>query len=221
MSIFLHDAKYMNPTEEIAVLWSEINCLIDAISNLAGPPPSYHMQDEPPSYVFSVQRDLDSLLAAVDRLSCVAPPLNDQRAELTERQANDLAAATVLKSMERLSRGSMNSQRAEMLNDLVARIYDNASRHSLDNQRVALNPRLQQKKEIANVTGLVSRSDHRRIINEDGATNNCISLEPRLSQELCHMTELLFKSLDQSLYNKQRYTMSSMKERLVGWKKDE
>ncbi|CAO3643591.1 unnamed protein product [Mucor fragilis] len=87
--------------------------------------------------------DLDQLLDAMDRLSHVAPRLNNQRADLTEKQVKELAAATLGKTVQRLSKGRMEDQRAplpkhQVLQDLVQQIQKSASR-SLDNQRVALN----------------------------------------------------------------------------------
>jgi hypothetical protein len=117
--------------------------------------------------------DLDTLLSAIDRLSHVAPRLNNQRVDLNERQVKELAAATLGKTVERLSRGRMEDQRAllpektkhEVLHDLIQQIHKSASR-SLDNQRVSLSTNQKHKMDFASIHGIVNRLDKGRYIGQ-------------------------------------------------------
>ncbi|KAL0085676.1 hypothetical protein J3Q64DRAFT_1744631 [Phycomyces blakesleeanus] len=158
----------------------------------SNPPPAYNdlpPTEEPPSYPSGemrntpreknkssplgekTQRELDNLLEAIDRLSSVAPRLNNQRVTLTERQANELAMATVSKAVERLSRGRLDDQRAhlpqrhDLLKNLIHQINKSAAR-TLDNQRVHMGDALQKRIEVAKVTGVLNRMDRGRLTNQ-------------------------------------------------------
>lgn len=117
--------------------------------------------------------DLDTLLSAIDRLSHVAPRLNNQRVDLNERQVKELAAATLGKTVERLSRGRMEDQRAplplktrqEVLQDLIQQIRKSASR-SLDNQRVSLNTNQKRNMEFASIHGIMNKLDKGRYTDQ-------------------------------------------------------
>lgn len=114
--------------------------------------------------------DLDQLLTAIDRLSHVAPRLNNQRVDLTEKQVKELAAATLGKTVQRLSRGRMEDQRAplpkhQVLQDLIQQIQKSASR-SLDNQRVALNVQQQKNMDFASIHGILKRLDKGRYTDQ-------------------------------------------------------
>ncbi|KAL9544570.1 hypothetical protein MBANPS3_007550 [Mucor bainieri] len=158
--------------------------------------------------------DLDQLLDAIDRLSHVAPRLNNQRVDLTEKQVKELAAATLGKTVQRLSRGRMEDQRAplpkhQVLQDLVQRIQKSASR-SLDNQRVALNGEQRRNMEFASIHGVLKRLDRGRYADQDW-----ISHEEHLINDLTHTTDLLVKSLDRPAYHRQRFSLSAAKERTL------
>lgn len=120
--------------------------------------------------------DLDQLLDAMDRLSHVAPRLNNQRADLTEKQVKELAAATLGKTVQRLSKGRMEDQRAplpkhQVLQDLVQQIQKSASR-SLDNQRVALNVEQRKNMDFASIHGALKRLDRGRYADQVRATSS-------------------------------------------------
>ncbi|KAI9031638.1 hypothetical protein CLU79DRAFT_729465 [Phycomyces nitens] len=226
-------------SKEMTVLWSEIERLMHAVDRItksirSNPPPAYSdlpPTEEPPCYPAGevhgcprekkrslgekTQRELDNLLEAIDRLSSVAPRLNNQRVTLTERQANELAMATVSKAVERLSRGRLDDQRAhlpqrhDLLKDLVQQINKSAAR-TLDNQRVHMGDALQKRIEVAKVTGVLNRMDRGRLTNQDWC-----SPEEILLQEMTTMTDLLAKSLHRPQLTKQRYSLPAMKERTV------
>ncbi|KAL0140599.1 hypothetical protein V8B55DRAFT_1508749 [Mucor lusitanicus] len=158
--------------------------------------------------------DLDQLLDAIDRLSHVAPRLNNQRVDLTEKQVKELAAATLGKTVQRLARGRMEDQRAplpkhQVLQDLVQQIQKSASR-SLDNQRVALNVEQRKKMDFASIHGALKRLDRGRFADQDW-----ISHEEHLINDLTHTTDLLVKSLDRPAYHRQRFSLSAAKERTL------
>ncbi|KAF7729863.1 hypothetical protein EC973_003597 [Apophysomyces ossiformis] len=229
-------------SSEMTELWSELDRLMDAVHRLVqdrleAPPPAYDEPSHattgdkpPPGYEYAAekekslsyaqsektQRDLDNLLSAIDRLSDVAPRLNNQRVALTDRQANELAAAAVGKVIERLSRGRMDDQRATLpslpekqdtLRNLVAQIQQAASR-TMDNQRVPMNERLQKKMDEASVNDLLDKIDRGRLTDQDWK-----SPEQHLLQDLTAMTDLLAKSLHRPRLSKQRYSLSALKER--------
>lgn len=159
--------------------------------------------------------DLDDLLNAIDKLSHIAPRLNNQRVDLSERQVKELAAATLGKTVERLSRGRMEDQRAilplktkqEVLQDLIQQIQKSASR-SLDTQRLTLSPTQRRDMEFASIHGVINRLDRGRFADQDW-----ISHEEVLINDLTQTTDLLVKSLNRPTYNRQRFSMSAAKER--------
>jgi hypothetical protein len=182
--------------KEMALLWDEVDQLMNSITCLAQdrpdappayhdsvdqppPSPSLHSCDKslssPPGYAIpneKAQHDLDQLLSAIDQLSSVSPRLNNQRADLTERQAKELAAATVGRTVERLSRGRLETQQATMpltkietLQGLMTQIQRSSLR-SLDNQRVSMNSRLKKKMKVAAMNGLLDRNDRGRLTSQ-------------------------------------------------------
>jgi hypothetical protein len=181
---------------EVMIIWDEMDHLMNiVVSGLSAikqsqqqqqqqppayidntPPPAYNHNEKETSFVLVEDKkktttdtnDLDELLFAIDRLSNIAPRLNNQRAELTERQVKELAAATLGKTVERLSRGRMEDQRAHkggVLRDLVQQIHTSASR-SLDSQRVHLNKQQQRNLDFASIHGVLDRMDKRRYTNQ-------------------------------------------------------
>ncbi|ORZ05978.1 hypothetical protein BCR42DRAFT_427414 [Absidia repens] len=174
-------------------------------------PPGYsHRQNEKAAY------DLDQLLSAIDQLSTVSPRLNNQRVDMTERQAKELAAATVGRTIERLSRGRLEEQRAslstdytkiEMLQGLMNQIQRSSLR-TLDNQRVSMNSRLKKKMNAATINGILDRNDRGRLASQDWT-----SPEQQMIDDMTTMTDMLTKVMNRPKYNQQRYSLSALKER--------
>ncbi|RCH81628.1 hypothetical protein CU098_006520, partial [Rhizopus stolonifer] len=219
MSILAQEAS-----QEMIMLWDEMDHLMNIVTKLAVQQwglPAYDKipKETPPAYdtihpcLSGKPNDLDQLLDAMDRLSHAAPRLNNQRVCLSESQVEALAAATLGKNIERLSRGRMEDQRAslplktrhQVLQDLVHQVQKSASR-SLDNQRVSLNVQTQKKMEFASLCGLVNRLEKTRYTDQEW-----ISREERLIHDLLHTTDLLAKSLDRPAYQRQRFSMSAIK----------
>lgn len=208
-------------SKEMMIVWDEMDHLMNIVNGLVLQlPPAYNLKEKelpPPTYdsIIESGHDLDSLLNAIDRLSIVAPRLNNQRVDLTTRQVNELAAATLGKTIERLSSKRMENQRAflplksrqELLQDLIQQVQKSASR-SLDNQRVTLSINQQRKMDIASLDRILDRLDDKRFKNQDFISN-----EELLIQDLAHTTDLLVKSLNRPAFHRQRFSMSSIKER--------
>ena len=184
-------------SEEMKVIWAEMNYLMDIVSGLITKnPPNYndivHQTIEfnsPPKYeclkfdtintllekreALNTGNDLDDLLSAIDRLSLVAPRLDNQRVGLSEDQVKEMAAITLGKTVERLSRGRMEDQRAplplktkeQVLQELVQQIQKSASR-SLENQRVHLSKTKKREMEFASIHGAIKRLDKGRYTNQ-------------------------------------------------------
>ncbi|CAO3592590.1 unnamed protein product [Absidia cylindrospora] len=173
--------------------------------------PGYsHRQNEKTAY------DLDELISAIDQLSTVSPRLNNQRVDMTDRQAKELAAATVGRTIERLSRGRLEEQRAslsteftkiEMLQGLMNQIQRSSLR-TLDNQRVSMNTRLKKKMNVATINGILDRNDRGRLASQDWT-----SPEQQMIDDMTTMTDMLTKVMNRPKYNQQRYSLSALKER--------
>ncbi|KAI8376035.1 uncharacterized protein BYT42DRAFT_645704 [Radiomyces spectabilis] len=231
-----------NASAEIAMLWNQLEHLMNVVNQLVQerrqsdlPPPAYTTvatapglnvgtcEKSPPRYSTvhgcvlgeKSRYDLDYLLTAIDRLTTIAPQLSNQRVTMTQRQTDELAAASFGKSLERLSQRRMDNQRAslpplskhDMLRDLLRQICKSASR-TFDNQRVHMGADLQRKLDVAALSHLLDRIDRGRLVNQD-----YISPEERLLQDMTSMLDLLDKSLNRPGFAEQRYELSPRKER--------
>ncbi|KAI8334244.1 hypothetical protein BC941DRAFT_432463 [Chlamydoabsidia padenii] len=190
LTTFQHKDKLMTNSnnKEMTILWDELDQLMNSITCLATQPPAYHdIVPPPPGY-----HDLDQLLDAIDQLSHVSPRLNNQRVALTERQAKELAAATVGRTVERLSKGQ---EEVDMLQGLMNQIQRSSLR-SLDNQRVCM------------TTNRINNNKKKKAISQAWATP-----EQQMIDDMTTMTDMLSKVMNRPKYNQQRYSLSAMKER--------
>ncbi|CAO3630685.1 unnamed protein product [Cunninghamella echinulata] len=256
--------KKKKESNELSLLWEELDHLIEAVTCLAHdrpttldftlPPPAYHdiiindnaVDPMSPTFTASIKLDdkkkesnttvtnpllsgyikqnektrfeLDNLLSAIDRLSTLTPRLNNQRVDMTEKQTKELAAATMGKTIERLSRGRMENQRASlpdllskqtMLQDLMSQIQRSAVR-SLDNQRVIMDTRLKKKMDMAGIHKLMDRVQRGRLVNQDWRSN-----EELMIDEMTTMTDKLTKMMNRPQFNRQRYSLTDVKEREI------
>lgn len=185
--------------DERLAIWNEIDRLMEIVASLCrdrsntDPPPSYSNDSydfdekgkltniDPPKYSSlnirvdnkKTQRDLENVISAIDRVYDVAPQLNDQRVELSNRQKRELTAATLSTAIQKLSRGRLEEQRAESstvvkyqtLNHLVDQIGKAAERSFVD-QRVELSPRQARHIEIAKLNGVIERLEKNRLTNQ-------------------------------------------------------
>ncbi|ORX56286.1 hypothetical protein DM01DRAFT_1382553 [Hesseltinella vesiculosa] len=168
--------------------------------------PSYCQEDE------RKENDLDHLVSSIDRLSDVMPRFNNQRADLSDRQARLLAAATMGKTIERLSRGRLEDQRASipdvldkqnLLSDLVAQLHRSSAR-SLDNQRFIL-----AVKNNPSTLHLDVATKERLLDNQERPP------EQQMIDEMVSLSDLLTKSMDRPRFNSQRFQLTPVKEKEV------
>ncbi|KAI9288887.1 hypothetical protein BC943DRAFT_123760 [Umbelopsis sp. AD052] len=172
--------------------------------------PPYNEQEDMAAETSSIandekaRKDLDSLLNIMERVSSLAPRLNNQRVELTEKQAREMAALAIGKAIERVSGRRLNEQRASLreaedsyaLKNLMQQISQSAER-SFVNQRAELNPSSIASKKLAAKTPETPETEY-ELLNE-------------LSNFVDKVTKLSFNSR----LNKQRYQLSSAQERAV------
>ncbi|KAF9958596.1 hypothetical protein BGZ70_009134 [Mortierella alpina] len=110
--------------------------------------------------------DLNNVMSAIERLSKVAPRLDNQRVQLSTSQKRQMAQAHVAHTIERLSKGRWEDQRADVptatqrtrdLNGLVSQIVESA-RASYSTQRAELSPKQQWKLEGARIGDKIEQS---------------------------------------------------------------
>ncbi|KAG2220493.1 hypothetical protein INT45_011497 [Circinella minor] len=234
-----HDIVTIATTEdEFIDLWYEMDQLLNVVYCLGyekwDAPPAYHTRDEeeeeeeeelsPPPYISEKkQLDLDQLFSTLDRLSQAAPQLNNQRVDITERQANELTAASIGKIIDRLSSSRMNNQRATLptittnlkqpnkdiiLDDLIFQVCHTTLK-SFNNQRDSLDSRLQRKVNHVTIHGLLDRLDRGRMVDQEWKPSSA----ERLSKEMSTMMDHVVKSSYRPRFSKQRFQMTNTKER--------
>lgn len=170
--------------------------------------PAYDEQEEkiPKSGVSNddkARRDLESLLNVMERVSNLAPRLNNQRVELSERQAREMAALAIGNAIEKASGRRLNEQRASLkgvedslaLKQLIQQISKSAER-SLGNQRAKLRP-------------VSTTSELEQVLDPSGTSET----EYQLLNEVASFVDKLSKPSFRSRFNKQRYQLSSTQER--------
>lgn len=180
----------LNDEPDIQTIWNELDHLMTIVrESLLLNPPTYDQTttapQDPPSYhsllfiekengTGGERQDLNVLLEAIDRLTRVAPQLDNQRVQLNPTQVKELSAATLGKTVERLSKGRLESQRASLpiiktkqhvLLDLIEQIQKSASR-SLDNQRVSLNIKQQRQLDMGSLFHVLDKLDKGRFTNQ-------------------------------------------------------
>lgn len=151
------------------------------------------------------RRDLENLLNVMERVSNLAPRLNNQRVELSEKQAREMAALAIGNAIERASGRRLNEQRAIMraaedshaLKQLVQQISKSAER-SLVNQRAELGP-----------ASKVSQPQ------QSGEPRSTPETEYQLLNEVASFVDRISKSSFNSDFNKQRYQLSKAQERTI------
>jgi hypothetical protein len=171
--------------------------------------PPYHEEEDMAAETSSItndekaRKDLDSLLNMMERVSSLAPRLNNQRVELTEKQAREMAALAIGKAIERVSGRRLNEQRASLreaedsyaLKNLMQQISQSAER-SFVNQRAELNPSSIATKKLTK-------------------SPETPETEYELLNELSNFVDKVTKLSFNSRLNKQRYQLSSAQERAV------
>ncbi|KAJ2956733.1 hypothetical protein NQZ79_g7469 [Umbelopsis isabellina] len=231
---------------ELALVWEELDRLMDVVATLAvDKPPQYEefMQQKEtlegksfntclessisftpseklPPYEEKMKRvsvtsinddekarkDLDNLLSVMDRVSNLAPRLNNQRVELNERQAKEMAMLAIGKAIERISARRFDEQRAYIrdprnpiaLQQLLQLIHKSADR-SLVNQRA----------EFGTKTSISESS------TRTNTSPETIETDDQLWDEVAVFAEKISRPSCSDRFNEQRYHMSSAKERAI------
>ncbi|CAJ0831113.1 11201_t:CDS:2 [Entrophospora sp. SA101] len=226
-------------TDEI---WNDLDCLTDVVARLCyeqsmnDPPPRYSYnydeknlstKNDLPKYSSSVllnsnlignekaQRDLEYVISAIQRVYTVAPQLDNQRVELNSRQKKEIMAAAISTTIQKLSRGRYEEQRAESssnlkhqtLNKLIEQIIKSSERSFLD-QRVELNSRQIKNFEIAKLDGIVEKLGKNRMTNQDWHPP-----EQLFIKDLTRLTDEFAKSATNSMYASQRFHLTPAKEK--------
>ncbi|CAM0142022.1 unnamed protein product [Umbelopsis sp. WA50703] len=150
------------------------------------------------------RKDLDNLLCVIDRVSSVAPRLNNQRVELNERQAKEMAMLAIGKAIERISARRFDEQRAYIrdprnpiaLQQLLQLIHKSADR-SLVNQRAQLG-----RKNSVFESSSRPHTSTEVIETDDQLWNEVAVFAEKISQSSCN-----------DRFDEQRYQLSSSKER--------
>ncbi|CAO3572195.1 unnamed protein product [Mortierella alpina] len=159
--------------------------------------------------------DLNNVMSAIERLSKVAPRLDNQRVQLSTSQKRQMAQAHVAHTIERLSKGRWEDQRADVptatqrtrdLNGLVNQIVESA-RASYSTQRAELSPKQQWKLEGARIGDKIERGEKMRMANQDWA-----SPESVLLKDMTRLTNALYQQSSSSkAFATQRFTVSEDK----------
>ncbi|KAF9988997.1 hypothetical protein BGZ75_007907 [Mortierella antarctica] len=159
--------------------------------------------------------DLNNVMSAIERLSKVAPRMDNQRVQLSTSQKRQMAQAHVAHTIERLSKGRWEDQRAEVptatqrtrdLNGLVGQIVESA-RASYSTQRAELSPKQQWKLEGARIGGKIERGEKMRMANQDWA-----SPESVLLKDMTRLTNALYQQSSSSkAFATQRFAVSEDK----------
>jgi hypothetical protein len=139
----------------------------------------------------------------MESVSNLAPRLNNQRVELSERQAREMAALAIGNAIEKASGRRLNEQRASLkgvedslaLKQLIQQISKSAER-SLGNQRARLRP-------------VGTTSELEQVLDPSGTSET----EYQLLNEVASFADKLSKPSFCSRFNKQRYQLSSTQER--------
>ncbi|CAG8582940.1 12095_t:CDS:10 [Ambispora gerdemannii] len=219
VSSFCRDRLVNDPPPKYTTTHTEYN----ERSNLIDPPKYSSLLNNNNNYIGTdkktdyekTQQDFDNVLSAIERVYDVAPQLTNQRVELNNRQAKQMSAAILTSTIQRLSRGRYEEQRAssnsvvkyQTLNKLVEQINKSASRSFVD-QRVELSPRQIRHFEVAKLNGVIEKLGKNRMTNQDWHPP-----EQLLVRDLTRLVGELSKSNHATSYASQRFQLSAVKER--------
>ncbi|KAG0207504.1 hypothetical protein BGX28_001281 [Mortierella sp. GBA30] len=161
--------------------------------------------------------DLHNVMSAIERLSKVAPRMDNQRVQLSTGQKRQIAQAHVAHTIERLSKGRWEDQRADEsltlertrdLNGLVTQIVESA-KAGYSTQRAELSAKLQWKLEGARIGDKIVRGEKMRMANQDWS-----SPETVLLKDMTRLTNALYQQSSASkAFATQRFTVSEDKAR--------
>ncbi|KAF8951964.1 hypothetical protein BGZ52_008824 [Haplosporangium bisporale] len=182
--------------------------------------------------------DLNNVMSAIERLSKVAPRMDDQRVQLSASQERTMDGANVAHKIERLSRGRWEDQRASSpstssvkrsnprnaegssnaasvertrdLNNLVSQIVESA-KASYTNQKAEFSPRQQWKLEGSKIGDRIERGEKMRMSDQDWQAP-----EKVLLKDMTRLTNALYQqSATSQAFATQRFTLTEDKARTM------
>ncbi|KAJ3250115.1 hypothetical protein HDU77_007072 [Chytriomyces hyalinus] len=209
-------ANHESASPEQRAIWTEIDKLMALVQTLCIT--RSHLREQPPPYAPSTRvptmlsmDELNSVISAIDRVVKVAPKLVNQCVTLSERQERKMDEAALTRLIERLFTGreEFQAQRASADNFArMSRLVDQivqASKRSMDNQRVMPSESYRQKVEGAKLVNAIDKQEKMRFKNQDW-----ISKETQLINELAQLQANLMNA-SKSMTN-QRVELSETKE---------
>ncbi|KAF9369237.1 hypothetical protein CPB97_003756 [Podila verticillata] len=182
--------------------------------------------------------DLNNVMSAIERLSKVAPRMDDQRVQLSASQERTMDGANVAHKIERLSRGRWEDQRASSpstssvkrsnprngegtsnaasvertrdLNNLVSQIVESA-KASYTNQKAEFSPLQQWKLEGSKIGDRIERGEKMRMSDQDWQAP-----EKVLLKDMTRLTNALYQqSATSQAFATQRFTLTEDKARTM------
>ncbi|KAG0051033.1 hypothetical protein BGZ83_004188 [Gryganskiella cystojenkinii] len=184
--------------------------------------------------------DLNNVMSAFERLCQVTPRLDNQRVQLSATQKRQMASADVAGTIEKLSQGRWEDQRAYSvgaarasmqvrqryerqaqqqqdlektrdLNKLVSQIVDLSTNAGFKSQRAEFSPQQQWKLEGARIGDRIERSEKRRLSDQDWQ-----SPETVLLRDMTRLTNALYQqSASTQAFATQRFTLTEDKARAM------
>ncbi|KAG0066114.1 hypothetical protein BGZ89_007600 [Linnemannia elongata] len=174
--------------------------------------------------------DLNNVMGAIERLSRVAPRMDDQRVQMSLTQKKQMAQANVSSTIDQISRyqwgeraGSSSSsavrrqttvvdsipaEKSRDLNKLMNQIAESA-KAGFTTQRAEFSPRQQWKLEGARIGDKIERGEKMRLKDQDWQ-----SPESVLIKDMTRLTNALYQqTASTEAFETQRYTMTEDKAR--------
>lgn len=174
--------------------------------------------------------DLNNVMGAIERLSRVAPRMDNQRVQMSPTQKKQMAQANVSSTIDQISRyqwgeraGSSSSsgirrqtavvdtipaEKSRDLNKLMNQIAESA-KTGFTTQRAELSPRQQWKLEGARIGDKIERGEKMRLKDQDWQ-----SPESVLIKDMTRLTNALYQqTASTEAFETQRYTMTEDKAR--------
>ncbi|KAG0286889.1 hypothetical protein BGZ98_004890 [Dissophora globulifera] len=172
--------------------------------------------------------DLHNVMSAIERLSQVAPRMDNQRVQLSPSQKRQMARASVSRTIERLSTSASASasasssshaaqqqqlaaERTRDLSKLMNQIVESANKASFVAQRAEFSQRQQWKMEEARVGAGIERGERLRMSGQDWQAP-----EKVLLKDMTRLTNALYQqsaSASSQAFQTQRYTLTEGKAR--------
>ncbi|KAF9933885.1 hypothetical protein FBU30_004053 [Linnemannia zychae] len=175
--------------------------------------------------------DLNNVMGAIERLSKVAPRMDNQRVQLSSVQKRQMAQANITHTIDQITKNHLgertslsspssglrrrstmaephHTERTRDLNKLMNQIAESA-KAGFTSQRVELTPRQQWRLEGARIGERIERGEKMRLKDQDWQ-----SPETVLINDMTRLTNALYQqTISSEAFATQRYTVSEDKAR--------